>query len=232
MVRRFYKDVSVAPEGDGFAVLLDGKPVKTPARAGLVLPTREIAEAVAQEWREQGEELEPAKMLRTKLANTALDRVHMHRLDIIAELLGFAKNDLLCYREDASAELAARQKQNWDPLLEWAAANFGARLKISTGIVHVAQDPDAILAFERTLKAREDMALAAIHTATTVTGSLVLALALADGKLTSDQAFDLGHLDEFFQAERWGRDHEAEIRLSGLKKELETAALFLASPAA
>jgi len=223
-VKRFYKEVRVAPD---FSIELDGKPVKTPAKATLASPTHKLAEAIAQEWREQGEVIRPSDMILTRLANTAIDRIEALRDDIAAELLGFGRNDLLCYRANEPDELVMRQRAGWDPLLEWARLTLGADLKTTQGIGHVAQDARAIAALERVLRLQDCWTLAGLQTATTITGSLVLALALAQG-LSAADAFQLSHIDDLFQAEKWGRDAEAEKRLRRRAFELEMAGRFMA----
>ncbi|MGA7675325.1 MAG: ATP12 family protein [Rhizomicrobium sp.] len=222
-MRRFYKEVAV---GDGFSVLLDGKPVKTPARAALALPTRALAEAVAEEWRGQGDKIDPATMPLTKLANTAIDRVTGREDDLIDSIAAYA-NDLLCYRAEAPADLVARQNESWDPLLDWAAERTGARLIARVGITHIVQPEESVAALRRAVAQYESFVLPALHLAATVCGSLVLVLALADGRLEAEEAFALSQLDERYQAEKWGADGEAEKRARALAAELDAAARFM-----
>lgn len=223
-MKRFYSDVSV---GGDFSVLLDGKPIKTPAKAALAAPTRPLAEAIAQEWREQDSEIEPANMLLTKLANTAIDRAEPLREDILRELGAYAASDLICYRAAEPIELRARQQAGWDPLLDWASDAFGARLTTTHGVGHIEQDTSAVAALERHLQAQDRWRLIAIQSATMLTGSLILALAMAEGRLSAAQAFKLSTIDEAFQAEKWGPDHEAQKRAQQHAAELAAAALFL-----
>jgi chaperone required for assembly of F1-ATPase len=224
-MKRFYKTVSIR---DDNAILLDGKPVKTPAAAALRLPTLALAEAVAEEWRGQGDAVAPATMPLTKLANTALDRATALRTDIVGELAGFAGSDLLCYHADEPEILTARQREHWTPLLDWAHTTHGARLKTSRGIMHVAQDADAVAALRRALEALDDWTLTGLQTLTTITGSLVLALAVVAGRLTPAEAFALSRLDETFQAEKWGADEDAQKRAAAFAAEVETAGKFIA----
>ena len=223
-MKRFYKDVSVAA---GHAVLLDGKPIKTPAKAALAAPTRALAEAIAQEWREQAADIKPAAMLLTKLANTAIDRAEPLREDVLRELSEYAASDLLCYRAAEPIELRGRQQAGWDPLLDWACETFGARLTTTHGVGHIEQDATAVAALERHLRAQDRWRLTALHSATMLTGSLILALAMAQGRLSATQAFELSTIDEAFQMEKWGRDMEDEVRANRLHAELTSAALFL-----
>jgi chaperone required for assembly of F1-ATPase len=227
-MKRFYKDVSVEEGKGGFAILLDGKPVKTPGKADLAVPTRALAEEVAEEWRGQGADIAPEKMLLTKAANTAIDRVAAKRAEIIADLVRFANADLLCYRAEAPAALTSRQAQEWDPWLDWLAKSHGARLKATAGIVAVDQPPETLARIEMVLNRHDPFALTGLHAATTILGSLVLALALLDEHLTARGAFALSTLDERYQAEKWGVDAEAIERARRLENELESAVLFMA----
>jgi chaperone required for assembly of F1-ATPase len=224
-MRRFYKEVSV---GRGFSVLIDGKPIRTPSKARLALPTQRLAEALAEEWREQGATIVPAEMLLTKLANTAIDRAGRLREDIASDLLGFGKSDLLCYRAVEPAELIERQQRAWDPLLDWAHQAFGARLKVTHGVGHIEQDAEAIAALQRAVRAQDGWLLTGLSAATTITGSLVLGLALAEARLSASEAFALSRIDEEFQAEKWGRDGEAENRARQHATELDVAGKFMA----
>jgi chaperone required for assembly of F1-ATPase len=223
-VKRFYKQVSVATDN---SILLDGKPIKTPAKGELVTPTRALAEAIAQEWREQGAEIKPATMLLTKLANTAIDRAEPLRQEILRELSEYAQSDLLCYRAAEPIELRRRQQLGWDPLFDWASKTFGARLTTTHGVGHIDQDGATVAALERHLRAQDRWRLTALHSATMLTGSLILALALAQGRVSAAQAFELSTIDEAFQAENWGPDHEAQRRAQQHAAELAAAALFL-----
>jgi len=226
-VARFYKAVAVAGVAGRFTVLLDGKPVKTPNRAALDLPGQELAEAIAVEWRGQGEKLDPATMPLTRLAYAARDVGAAQRARIATEILGFGRSDLLCYRAEAPAALVARQAANWDPMLDWAASRFGARLAVGTGIGFVTQSEAALAALALPIEGCDEFALVALHGATSITGSLVLVLALLDERLDAAEAFRLSRLDEDFQAEAWGRDAEAEARAARLARELSAIAQFL-----
>ncbi|MGA9795186.1 MAG: ATP12 family protein [Rhizomicrobium sp.] len=226
-MKRFYKAVSVAPGDGGFAVHLDGKPLKTPARAPFALPNVALAEAIAEEWREQGEEIDMASMPMTRLAFAAVDSVPQQRAAMIEHLLGFGRSDLLSYRAEFPDALIARQAASWDPLLAWLAQTHGARLAITAGIQHVGQSDEAMAALQRALTSLGDYELAALHAATTITGSLTIALALIAGRITADEAFHAAHVDEHFQAEKWGRDEPAEARRAGLRAELQSVERFL-----
>jgi chaperone required for assembly of F1-ATPase len=222
-VKRFYKDVTVDETADGFRFLLDGKPVRTPARQPLLLPTHALADAVAQEWRSQDGEMQPAAMPLTRLVNTVLDGVRATRDDVIAALLRFGENDLLSYRAEAPVELVARQLQ-WNDYLDWVRDHHGASLTVTSGIQHVEQPAETLDALRRAVANRSDFDLAALHVLASVTGSLVLGLAILDGRLTAREAFALSRLDEAYQAERWGSDREAEERAGRLAAEMHHAA--------
>ena len=223
-VKRFYKAVTVS---DDFGILLDGRALKTPAKAALKLPTRALAEALAEEWRGQGDEVDLNKMPLNRLANTAIDRVSAHREAIVTELANYGGSDLLSYRADDAA-LAARQAVQWNPLVEWAGETLGARLSVTTGVTHVKQNAEALAALHRAVAALDDWTLAAMQTLTTISGSIVLALAVAKGRLTPGQAFATSRLDETYQAEKWGEDYEAKQRADALTAEIETAGKFMA----
>ncbi len=226
-MKRFYKTVTIEPEAGAYAVKLDARAVKTPHANMLHLPTLALADAVAEEWRGQGDTIEPATMPLTKFANTAIDGTTPRRGEIVEELLRYGSGDLLCYRAD-DAKLAERQRLAWDPVLDWLAERHGARLALTQGITHIAQPGDAVLALGRALQPMNPFVLTALHDATALTGSLALALAIEDAHLDAAAAFEKAHLDERYQSEKWGEDSEAAARLEARRIELETAAKFMA----
>ena len=223
---RFYRDVSVERAGEAYRILLDGKPIRTPASLAFVLPNETLAQAIAQEWRDQGEKLKPESMVLTKLANTAIDRVPANRAAWIAQILAFAKSDSVCYRATVPAGLVARQAALWDPLLEWAHARYGAQLRATDGIGFVEQPHEAIEALACAVRAHNDFALAALHAAAALTGSAIIALGLSEGRLDADEAFAASQLDEIYQAEKWGKDEQALIRSCSKAAELTHIARF------
>jgi len=225
-VKRVYKKVAVRAAEGGFAVMLDGRPVRTPGRKMLVVPSRALAEAIAGEWRAQGDKVEPRSMPLTRLASTALDLVGQRRPAIVDEIAAYAMTDLVCYRADAPAELKARQHEVWQPLLDWAAARYGAALVVTAGVVPRPQPPEALAALRRAVEAYDDMALVALHAATAAAGSLIVALALLDGHIDAAEAFAISQLDETFQIERWGEDAEAARRRAALRDDLAQTAEF------
>jgi chaperone required for assembly of F1-ATPase len=222
-MKRFYKDVSVAER----LVLLDGKTLRTPRGAELVLPTAALTEAIAKEWRGQGDEIVPADMPLTKLANTAIDGVAERRGEVIAEIAAFARHDHLCYRTDTPAELVVRQNAAWDPLLDWVAERYGAPLLTAHGITSIAQPEESLAALREAVETFDPFTLAALHVVASIAGSLTLALAVADKRLTPGEAFAASQVDERYQAEKWGQDGEAEARARHLAKELDAAARFM-----
>jgi chaperone required for assembly of F1-ATPase len=227
-IKRFYKTATAAPAAQGgFAVLLDGRPLRTPARTPLVVPAEALAAAVAAEWQGQGEEVVPQAMPLNALACTAIDIVAPQRCRIVEDLLGFGGHDLLCYWTDETGELLRRQQRLWQPLLDWAAAELGAPLHKTCGIVSRDQPAASLAALERAVEAHDDLALTALAAAAKAAGSLVIGLALSRGRIAAAEAFTLSQLDELYQAERWGKDAEAAKRLEALRLELESAARFL-----
>lgn len=222
-MKRFYKDVSVAPQDGGFAVLLDGKPVKTPRGNGLILPTEKLASAIAAEWRGQGEKIIPTSMPLLRLANTVIDGVAANRDEVIGAVLRFGENDLICYRAHQPPDLHTRQKAAWDPLLDWVAQKHGARMQVAEGLTHVDQSAEALAALRGALGDFDAFTLGALHVIASITGSTVLALAVADGFLSGPQAFQLSRIDEIYQAEKWGEDAEAAKRAAALAHELDKA---------
>lgn len=225
--KRFYDVVAVGEQPDGFSILLDARPIKTPAGAPLLAPTRRLAEAIAAEWREQGDKLNPETMPLTKTLNTAVDRISMNRDAIVADLAKYAATDLLCYRAGSPAELARRQTVAWDPWLDWAAERFGARLCVTTGVTHIAQPETAIKHLHAAIAAHDNHRLVVLHAGITITGSAVLGLALVAKAITAVDAFAAAQIDEMYQAELWGSDAEAETARAHRLADLKAAEAFL-----
>lgn len=226
-MKRFYKDVSVREEGGAWRVLLDGRTLKTQGKAAVELPNRALAEAVADEWRAQGEEIDPPNMFLTRLTFAAIDGAKADRKRVADHALSFGRTDLLSYRAKHPDDLVARQAKMWDPLLDWTAEHFGGRLNVASGITFIEQPAEALAALAEAIEAHDDFRLAALHDAASITGSLVLALALIERRLDAEQAFAAATLDEAFQSEKWGVDTEAEARLKRLAAELSGAERFL-----
>ena len=226
-MKRFYKDAAVAAVGGGFGVALDGKPVRTPAKATLAVPSSALAEAVAGEWRAQEEEVVPAAMRLRRLACAAIDRVAGEREAVIEETTGYGGSDLLCYWAEYPVQLQRRQAETWRPLLDWTARALGASLAVTEGVVPVAQEESALIQLRAAVAAYDHWMLTALHAATTVTGSLVLGLALAHEEIDAERAWAASRLDHDFQAEKWGEDAEAAEAAAGLRAELDAAVRFM-----
>ncbi len=230
--KRFYKSAGVAPRDGGFALELDGRPARTPAKNPLVLPTRPLAELIAAEWDAQNETIDPFAMPATRIANSAIDGVRLKRREVRDEVVSYAGADLLCYRAGAPDSLVAAQAAAWDPALDWARDELGARFVLSEGVRHVAQPEPTLQAIGAALEAVDDpFALAALHVMTTLTGSALLALAVARARLSADEAWRAAHVDEDFQVSRWGEDAEAAARREARWREMAAAALVFAAAA-
>lgn len=227
--KRFYKDVSTDAVDEGHRILLDGRPVRTPGKKLLAVPARPIADRLVAEWDGQGEEIDPAKMPVTRLVNTAVDGVAENLDAVFDEIVRFAGTDMLCYRADSPTGLVERQRDGWDPIIRWAADAKGARFILIEGVMHREQPAAAIAAFSAALSGyRDPLALACLHTVTTLTGSALLALALAEGVVDTDAAWRLAHIDEDWQIEQWGTDEEAFRRREQRRAEMDVAASVLA----
>ena len=227
-MKRFYKTAGTAPAGEGFHITLDGKPVRTPAKAHLVVPNEALAAAIAAEWRGQGEVIDPRRMGLMTLACTVLDRIGPQRAMVVEELLRFAGTDLLCYRAPGPTALVARQHKAWQPLLDWAATEFDAPLKVTAGVMPVEQDERALHALGRAIAPLDDFRVMVLHTATALTGSLVIGLALIHGRIGTTAAWDASRIDAEFQIEQWGTDTEAEEAAANHRAALDTAGQLLA----
>ncbi len=225
--KRFYRGAEVGESGAaGFPVLLDGKPVRTPARRALAAPTRALAENIAQEWEAQSEVVDPATMPLTRLANAVIDAVAEQPAAVAEEIARYLGSDLTCYRADAPEGLVERQAQAWDPLLDWARAALGARFVLAQGVMHVAQPREAIAAARAAIPG-EPWQLGAVSSIATLTGSALLALALARGAIEAEAAWAAAHVDEDWQMTQWGRDELALARRAYRRAEFGAAAAVL-----
>ena len=225
--RRFYKKALAGPHENGFALFLDGKMVKTPGRKPLAVTNRAIADALAAEWEEQGERIDPFTMPVTRIVNAAIDRVAGEMAGVRAEIGKYARTDLVCYRAEAPQSLVDVQAAAWDPLVAWAREALGARFVLATGIVPVRQDESALAAIDRAVAPFNVLPLAALSTVTTLTGSAVVALALARGRLSAEEAWAAAHVDEDWQMSQWGRDEAAILSRAFRWREMAAAALIL-----
>ncbi|ATF16985.1 ATP12 family chaperone protein [Phaeobacter gallaeciensis] len=208
--KRFWKTVSVAETEDGFAVELDGRRVRTPAKAALAVPGRDMAEAIAAEWEAQTESVDPSTMPVTRSANAAIDKVSHQHGEVSDMLSDYGDSDLLCYRAEMPAELVQRQAEIWDPALEWAAETLGARLEPRSGILHAPQNPEALARLRGLVHEMTPFQLAAFHDLVAMSGSLVLGFAAAKGWRPADQIWEMSRLDELWQEQQWGQDEEAQ----------------------
>lgn len=224
-MKRFYKTVEAA--GDG-TILLDGRPVRTPARAPLALPNAALAAAVAEEWAAQDDTIDPRRMPLTGLANAAIDRIAPDPVAFAAGLARYAENDLLCYRAEGPAPLVERQAEAWDPLLAWARQRHEAALEVTSGILPRVQPADAVARLRAATIDYAPFILAGLSTLVTISGSLVLALAVAEGVVSHDQAWAAAELDELWQAEKWGEDSLAAASREARHAEFAAATRFVA----
>ncbi|MGP8123102.1 MAG: ATP12 family chaperone protein [Xanthobacteraceae bacterium] len=225
---RFYAAAGIAPATEGFAVLLDGRGVRTPAKRALVAPVSAIATAIAAEWDAQTTVINPLSMPLTRLANSIVDGVADRLQDVADDIAKYLGSDALFYRADHPKTLVARQAEQWDPVLFWAADRLGAHFILAQGILHVRQ-PDQAIAAARAALPTDPWRLGALHAVTTVTGSALLALALMEGYLTAEAVWAAAHVDEDWNAEQWGVDEEAASRRATRLSDFKAAALVLAA---
>lgn len=226
--KRFYKNVALKDEGEGRASLLvDGKPVRTPGKAPLALSSRALAEAVADEWRMQGEHINPSTMPLTRLVNSAIDGVAGREQAVIDDIARHAASDLLCYRAEGPKALVEAQGKHWDPVLAFAREALQAPLMLSQGIVHVAQPEASLARIRDEFEGLDPFSLAALHVMTALTGSALLALAVLREWLTPEEAWKAAHVDEDFQISQWGEDAEAATRRENRRRDFEASARLL-----
>jgi chaperone required for assembly of F1-ATPase len=232
-MKRFYKDTAIeaadgTPQG-GYRVLLDGRPMRTPAKTILSVPTRDLAEAIAAEWREvpEGADINVTYLALTRLAATGLDRVPTQRQRVIDDTAKYAGSDLLCYRAPDPPTLVALQHESWQPLLDWAAERYGAKLTVVSGTMFVAQPVEATAKLQRAVAAHSDLALSALYNLAHIAGSLVIALAVSEKHINGEQAFAAAQLDEIYHIEKWGEDPIATKRHAGIAKDLAAGSRFL-----
>jgi chaperone required for assembly of F1-ATPase len=224
-VKRFYREASV---GEGGRILLDGRPVKTPGRRDLALSADALAGAIADEWNAQEREIEPRLMPLTGLANAALDRVAPDPAAFARGLAAYGESDLLYYRAEGPAPLVSRQAERWDPILAWAQQRYDAVFELASGVIHMPQPAETLARIDAAVAARDPFALAGLSPLVTISGSLLVALALAEGAIPLATAWAAATLDEQWQAEHWGEDAEAAAALANRRRDFEAAARFLA----
>lgn len=228
-IKRFYKkaEASADDSGAGWRVLLDGRAVKTPAKADFVLPSDVLAGEIAREWDAQGEKIQPSTMPIMQLAATAIDRVRPNRSVVVAELTGYGRSDLLCYRASFPEDLIERQAKAWQPLLDWAERDLGVALLVTEGVMPVTQDEQSLLRLQEHIDAFDDYYLTALHCLTTISGSVIIGLAVMKQHISAEKAFECAMLDEEYSMEKWGKDDEALARRERHKAELLAAARYL-----
>jgi chaperone required for assembly of F1-ATPase len=228
-MKRLYTKVETRQfDGGRWGVTLDGRTMRTPGKNELRLPSAALAAAIAAEWGAQREEIRPATMPLFRLAATAIDRTATQRGLVVAETANYAGTDLICYRADHPPALAALQQAVWQPPLDWAAQRYDAALTVTTGIIPAAQSPAALRAFRAAVAAQDNFRVTALHTLTAACGSLVIALALMEGRLDAEAAFAASQLDETFQIDAWGEDSEAVARRHFIAADIAAAARFIA----
>lgn len=227
-MKRFYKQVSIEAVDGGHAIRLDGRAVKTPARAELTVPTIALARAIAAEWEAQTETIDPASMHQTGLANAAIDKVAADHDMFVRDIAVYGETDLLCYRADGPELLVERQAASWDPLLAWANARYAIDFEIATGIIHRPQPAKTIARLAAAVRDITPFPLVALQRLVTIGGSLVIGLAMLEGAIDARAAFDAAHLDELWQAELWGEDWMATDARDARRRDFEAAARFAA----
>jgi chaperone required for assembly of F1-ATPase len=208
--RRFWTAEEVVREGQGWSVRLDGRPLRTPSKRPLVVPTEAMAAALADEWAAQSEVIDPASMPVTRAANAAIEKVAVHRNAVVDALCPYGETDLLCYRAEAPDALSFRQSEAWDPILEWAHRDLGARLVCVAGVMPHPQDAASLARLRARVAALDAFVLTGLHDLVTLSSSLIIGLAVERGRLHGAEAWRLSRIDEEYQAEQWGRDDEAE----------------------
>ncbi|MDP3338925.1 ATP12 family chaperone protein [Frigidibacter sp.] len=225
--KRFWTAAGVTAVETGFAVQLDGRPVKTPAKAPLVVPNAALATAIAAEWDAQAKLVDPRTMPVTRAANSAIDTVVPNRATVLGMIAAYGGSDLLCYRAESPPPLIERQAAAWDPLLNWAASAHGAPLRVTAGIVHVAQPPESLARLNAHLDSFSDFELVALHDLVALSGSLVIGLAAAADLAPADDLWRTSRIDEEFQAELWGQDEEAAEVVALKRNDFLQARAFL-----
>jgi chaperone required for assembly of F1-ATPase len=227
-MRRFWREVTVEPEGAGFVLHFDGRPLRTPAKAPCLVPSRALAEAMAAEWRAQGDEVDPTAIPLTRAANSAIDRVTPEFDAVAATVAAYGETDLICYRAPHPAGLARHQAEAWDPLAAWAAEALAAPLVLAEGVMHVSQRPESLSRLAGAVRAHSPWELTALHDLVTLSGSLVIGLAISHGRLEPQGAWPLSRIDEDWNIKEWGEDAEAAEVARRRQTEFLNAARLLA----
>ncbi len=227
-MKRFYKEVQLFQKDKVYFITLDDKKIRTPSGQMLKLPTRSLAQAIADEWRDQIEEIRSAKMPLTQLANTAIDQTRPHRTTLIEQVAAYARTDLLCYRAAMPPDLAKQQAASWQPLLDWSESEFGANLSVTTDLAPIEQPEQSLLSIHTAVAQLDDFPLTGLNAATAASGSVIIGLALLRRRLDADEASSLGQLDEQYQNAQWGEDPDAKAQRDSVRHAITTAASFMA----
>ncbi|PWJ18270.1 ATP12 family chaperone protein [Jannaschia seohaensis] len=225
--KRFWKEARVAPVEDGYAVQLDGRPVRSPLKTLVAMPSRALAEGVAQEWQAQEDVIAPLTMPLTRAVNATLDKVMTQQEEVAAHLAEYGESDLLCYRAAGPDGLVARQQEAWDPVLDWLDRTHGARLAVTQGVIPVPQAANAVTAMQARVGALSPWELTALSEFVTLSGSLVLGLAVIEDHLAADGAWDLSRIDEDWQIAQWGEDEEEAARIAHKRSAFLQARTYL-----
>ena len=225
-VKRFWTTSGVEETDGGFSILLDKTPIKTPAKAQIIVPTRALAEKIVEEWNAQGEMVDPLAMPYTRMTNSAIDKVRAQYDEVVEQLASYAETDHLCYRADGPEELVVRQNAAWDPLLDWASECFNARLNTGVGILYVRQPSESISNLRGRISTMSIFSLAAVYDLITISGSFVAALAVIHGHKTVEDIWEICQIDEIWQIEQWGCDDLAEAASARKKHDFSLAANY------
>lgn len=226
-LKRFYKTVAASSDDGAYHITLDGKPIRTPGGATVLVRNRALADALVAEWDAQDPHIEFSSMGINQLVNSAIDRSMPDRLRLIDELCAYGATDLLCYRADGPVALVARQAAAWDPLLDWAEARYGARLRVTSGIVAIEQDATALAALQARIVTADPFQLCALRAAVGICGSLIVGLAVAEGHLDIERAWQVVNIDEDWQKEKWGEDTQSAANRAGALAAFTQAAHML-----
>ena len=227
-MKRFYSIVCVEKVGDVFLVLLDGKGLKTPKKAPLKISSIELAKAIANEWRAQGDQIALERMPMTRLAYSCIDLVSINRKSVVEQISRYGLSDLLCYWAEGPKDLVDIQHNLWQPLLDWAADSLGVKFRTTSGIIHIQQDNETLEKLRSIIGKFDNEELTSLHDFTTILGSVVIGLATLSGKLGVNDAWNAGMIDTEYQKGRWGKDEQAVEREKRLRAELEFAYDFIA----
>lgn len=226
-MKRFWKEAAAVPAAGGWAIELDGKPLRTPARKPLVAPSEALSRAIAREWNDAGETVDPRAMPLTGLANAAIDRIAADPGSFAAGLAKYGESDLVCYRAEGPRELVARQEASWDVLLGWARRRFDVDFCTTSGILHLPQPEETVRRLTHAVASLDPFSLAGLSPLVTISGSLIAALAVAERQLSPRQAWEAVTVDEEWQREQWGADADADAALGSRRSDFFAAARFL-----